>query len=183
MSNHLKATTNQPDKSESPINKQLITIILIIFIITICAFLAGSLITNQIKTSPSITKISITQLAITQISTQLAITQISPTQLPTYTNPPPTIIIVTATPQPIPTNTPIINTNTPIPDPLYGDHNPGIWRNNGNSEKCYWAIKDRTGKILDNFFGYTGGTIYIPPDEYEVELDKECGTWTYIEPP
>ena len=77
---------------------------------------------------------------------------------------------------------------------LYGDHNPGvylvnvdigagIWRNSSSSDSCYWKRSDKYGEIIDNYFGFGGGTIYIAPTDFSVELDKDCGVWTYFSPP
>lgn len=60
---------------------------------------------------------------------------------------------------------------------------PGIWRSTAGSEDCYWKRTDKTGDIIDNYFGFSGVTIYIAPSDFAVELDKECGTWTYLSAP
>jgi hypothetical protein len=59
----------------------------------------------------------------------------------------------------------------------------GNWRNNGNSDSCYWEITDSKGEIIDNFIGMTGGTMYIPPTAFQVQLEKECGDWEYLGEP
>lgn len=56
----------------------------------------------------------------------------------------------------------------------------GNWRNTGNSDNCYWAITDSKGEIIENYFGMTGGTMYVPNTAFQVELDKECGIWKYL---
>ena len=56
----------------------------------------------------------------------------------------------------------------------------GNWRSSGNSDDCYWSITDNKGEIIDNHFGMAGGTMYIPSNAFQVELDKECGTWEYL---
>ena len=58
---------------------------------------------------------------------------------------------------------------------------PGIWRSQGNSESCYWEITTRTGNIIDNHFGMAGGTINIPYNAFQVELDTDCGYWVYLD--
>ena len=58
---------------------------------------------------------------------------------------------------------------------------PGIWRNSGNSDRCYWEITTSTGEVIDNFIGMTGGTMYIPPEAFQVRLEAECGNWVFIE--
>jgi hypothetical protein len=60
---------------------------------------------------------------------------------------------------------------------------PGIWRSTPGAEDCYWKRTDKTGEIIDNYFGFSGVTIYIDPSDFAVELNKECGTWTYLSAP
>ena len=60
------------------------------------------------------------------------------------------------------------------------DIGPGVWRNNGTSDSCLWEITTRKGDIIDKFTGMGGGSIYIPINAYQVELDQECGSWTYL---
>lgn len=114
------------------------------------------------------------------------------TPYPTYTPEPTHLIIVT----PTDTATPMYTATatqppTPTPDPLFVNKDPGIylvgkdigagiWRNNGTSDDCYWSITAKTGDILNNFFGQGGGTIYIPASAFQVELQSECGIWTYL---
>lgn len=129
------------------------------------------------------------------------------TAYPTYTPAPPTVIVVTptATETPlftptdtntptetsIPTDTPTI---TPTFDPLTAvkrpgiylvnvDIAPGVWKSNGTGDDCYWKRSDRQNEIIDNHFGFAGGTIYIATTDFSVELHKECGEWEYIGPP
>ena len=77
---------------------------------------------------------------------------------------------------------------------LYADHEPGvylvnidigpgIWRNSSNRDDCYWKRSDKYGEIIDNYYGFGGGTIYIDPSDFSVELDKECDIWIYLSPP
>lgn len=123
------------------------------------------------------------------------------TPYPTYTPVNTATVIIkivtptfTASPIFTPTNT-LPPTNTPIPtattDPLKADHHPGlyligvdiapgVWRNNGTSDSCYWKITDKYGDIIRNFFGMGGGTAYVPITGYQVEFDKDCGTWTWL---
>lgn len=115
---------------------------------------------------------------------------------PTYTIPSTqTAWVVTVTSSPTPEFTPTI-TNTPepptsTPDPLRADKlpglylvnvdiAPGVWRNNGQGDDCYWSVTTETGGIIDNFLGMGGGTIYIPPNAFQVELTPQCGTWTFL---
>lgn len=133
------------------------------------------------------------------------------TTAPTYT-PEPTIaievtriVLVTPTDTPTPIYTPT-DTGTPTITPnatqtaealvlakLYGDKNdgfylinldiaPGIWRSTGTGDDCYWAVTDQRGDIIDNHFGMSGGTAYIPSSGFQVEFD-DCGTWQYLSPP
>lgn len=60
---------------------------------------------------------------------------------------------------------------------------PGIWRSQGSGDSCYWQRSTKTGSIIDNHFGMAGGTIYISPSDFSVQLDKECGSWVYLSPP
>lgn len=57
---------------------------------------------------------------------------------------------------------------------------PGIWRNNGTSDECYWEITTETGEIIDNHMGMSGGTANIPATAFQVTFEKECGTWSFI---
>ena len=121
------------------------------------------------------------------------------TDYPTLTPAPTIAIIVTTTETPTPlytTTETAIPTETPIPsstdDPLYTpkvpgvylvniDIAPGIWRSlGGYSEKCYWEITTETGKIIENYLGLAGGTIYIPATAFQVQLDPECGIWVFL---
>jgi len=172
----------------------ILSIIIFIILISITCFALGAIFANQKSKQPIITQNIVTQNVITQI----IITKISPTKYPTYTIVPPELIIVTATPIPS-TSTPIIpaasqTPSAPTQPPLTADHNPGIylvnvdiapgvWRNNGTEKGCYWEITDRQGKIIQNFFGQAGGTIYIPQNAFQITLEERCGTWTYLGPP
>lgn len=60
---------------------------------------------------------------------------------------------------------------------------PGIWRNTGESDNCFWEITDSKGEIIDNYLGMTGGTMYIPSTAFQVQLEKECGDWEYLGEP
>jgi len=129
------------------------------------------------------------------------------TPLPTYTKAPtqtPNIVIVTVTftPTPVqsptPTLTPTITltptltpTITPTPDPRKAEKEPGmylvntdilpgVWRSTGQGDDCYWAITSKTGGIIDNHFGFAGGTLYLRSTAFQVELGDDCGTWVYL---
>jgi len=60
---------------------------------------------------------------------------------------------------------------------------PGVWRNSSTLDDCYWKRADKYGEIIDNYFGFGGGTIYISPTDFQVELNEECGIWTWLSPP
>lgn len=91
------------------------------------------------------------------------------------------------------TNTPTITlTQTPTADPLKAsrgngfylvgvDIAPGVWRSMGTADDCYWEIDTRTGDIIDNHFGMAGGTMYIPANAFQVQLE-DCGTWVFLSP-
>lgn len=114
---------------------------------------------------------------------------------------PETIVkVVTTTFTPTPKHTPTItntpeptNTQTPTIDPLKRsrgngfyligvDIAPGVWRSNGSGDSCYWAVTRADGDIIDNHFGMSGGTAYIPEYGYQVQFE-DCGTWTFIQDP
>lgn len=128
------------------------------------------------------------------------------TPYPTYTSAPsstPIILVVTATLPPftpMPSNTPTITptptkTLTPRPtqDPLKVPHGDGVylvgvdiaagvWRSEPGNSDCYWKRDSRTGDIIDNYYGQSGGTIYISPTDFEIHLER-CGTWTFLSNP
>ncbi len=60
---------------------------------------------------------------------------------------------------------------------------PGVWRSSSSLDSCYWGRYDRTGEIIDNYFGYGGVTIYIAATDFSVELGEDCGDWTYLSQP
>lgn len=102
------------------------------------------------------------------------------TALPTYTQGP--------TLTPAPTNTPAPTIDTMRANKGNGfylvnvDIAPGVWRSNGSSDGCYWAVTSSTGNILNNHFGMSGGTAYIDPAGFQVEFNG-CGTWEFLSPP
>ena len=129
----------------------------------------------------------------TPYNTQTAYPTLTPP--PTYT---PRIVIVTPTNTSTPLYTPTITetptktaTLTSTPDPTKTDKRPGfylvgseiapgVWRSLGDSNSCYWSITTQTGSIMSNHFGMAGGTMYIPTSAFQVELDADCGIWTYL---
>jgi len=117
------------------------------------------------------------------------------TILPTYTA---IIKIVTPTYTSTPLYTPTItesptitSTITNTPDPTTKDKRPGIylvgseiapgvWRSLGDSDSCYWEVTSRTGDIISNHFGMSGGTMFVPTSGFQVTLESDCGNWTYL---
>lgn len=118
------------------------------------------------------------------------------TPYPTYTPAEPTVIVVTPTSSPTPLYTPTATlTPTETLDPLFAPHSPGIylvgvdigpgiWRSDPSQtgNNCYWEITSKTGDILRNHYGLAGGTMYISPNAFQVEMNEECGIWTYLGP-
>ncbi len=115
------------------------------------------------------------------------------TKVPTYTPQPTFTSLPTSTPRP--TYTPVISyvMVTPTTDEsilkadktdgyyLIGPEiQPGVWRPEKDKTKCYWKITDIKGNIVQNYLGDGGGTIYIDPDAFQIEI-LNCGKITYIE--
>lgn len=59
---------------------------------------------------------------------------------------------------------------------------PGVWRNNGSGDQCYWKRSKVNGDIIDNHFGQAGGTIFIARTDFQIEFNG-CGRWDYIQAP
>jgi hypothetical protein len=158
--------------------------------------------------SPAVQTVAADLAAVSVAETVAAVPTHTPlpthTAFPTYTPAPtqtPRIVVVTATPTQTPEFTPTITltpSDTPLPtattDPrftrkpagfyLIGEEiAPGIWRSRGDGESCYWSITTRVGEIMENFYGMAGGTVFIPPEGFQVELQRGCGDWEYIGPP
>ncbi|MBA4420558.1 MAG: hypothetical protein C0391_05375 [Anaerolinea sp.] len=57
---------------------------------------------------------------------------------------------------------------------------PGNWRSMGSGDGCYWKVSDNRGEIVNNYFGVAGTIMYIPASGYIVQLESECGNWTYL---
>ena len=125
---------------------------------------------------------------ITQIVTEVHVTEIAgeyptsepcppPEECPPCETMPPVIVTPTSPPE-----------AEPMADKSAGfylvniDKTPGNWRNDGTSDGCYWEVTTQTGEIIDNHFGMGGGTMYVPPNAYEVELHAEFGTWQFLQP-
>lgn len=58
---------------------------------------------------------------------------------------------------------------------------PGRWRSTGSSDACYWVRLDENQVVLENHFGLSGGTLFVPETDYEVAFE-DCGTWRYLGP-
>lgn len=118
------------------------------------------------------------------------------TPINTYT---PIIKVVTGTSSPTPVYTPtssqtptITFTPSPTTDPLKAPHGdgfylinidiaPGIWRSNGTGDSCYWEVSTKTGDIISNHFGMSGGTAYLPATGFQIRFE-DCGTWEFLSP-
>lgn len=108
---------------------------------------------------------------------------VTPTKTPKYT---PTITL-TPTETSIPTNTSVPTaTIDPLKKPkgsgfyLVGvDIAPGLWRSASGYSGCYWAITSKTGSIINNHFGESGCTCYIPAHAFQVEF-SDCGQWEWL---
>jgi len=139
-------------------------------------------VTRVIEKPVEVTRAVPETVEVTRIVTQIVevFLEATFTPVPTYT-PLPTLepIFVTATFTPVPD----LQTEKTAGFYLVNiDIAPGIWRNDGVSEDCYWSVTTMTGDIIANHFGMGGGTMYIPPNGYQVELDAECGSWVYLQP-
>jgi hypothetical protein len=156
-------------------------------------------VTKVVTQEIEVTRIVERTVVITQISTVINNVIITATPKPATQIPSPTNTYG-------PTNT-TAPTHTPIPPyvltataqaaldaVLRKDHKPGIylvgvdiapgvWRSTPGTSDCYWKRSTKTGDIIDNFFGLSGGTIYISPSDFQVELDTECGIWTWLSEP
>jgi hypothetical protein len=59
---------------------------------------------------------------------------------------------------------------------------PGVWRSTGTGDSCYWEITTRSGDIINNHFGLSGGTAYIAASAFQVRF-QDCGQWVFLSPP
>ena len=57
---------------------------------------------------------------------------------------------------------------------------PGRWESQGTFSSCYWERLGGGQNILDNHFGFAGGTVTIQPSDHQVVFNS-CGTWEYVE--
>lgn len=55
----------------------------------------------------------------------------------------------------------------------------GTWRNDGAATDCYWAVTTRSGEIVSNYFGVSGGTAFIPALGFQFQT-QDCGNWTFL---
>lgn len=131
---------------------------------------------NQISFLQSATPKVVTEI-VTQVVTKIVQVTTTYTKTPEYT---PTI---TPTYTPKPTETPTIS-------PLYltkGDGffligidiAPGIWRSSGTQDNCYWSVTSESGDIIDNHFGMSGGTAFLPDSGFQVQFE-DCGNWEFL---
>jgi hypothetical protein len=104
----------------------------------------------------------------------------------TFTNTPEFTPTITLTPTitPIPTNT-LSPIEAPKMNGIYlvnVDMAPGLWRSEKgvSDDRCYWELTTKTGDIINNFYGASGGTMFIPESAFQVELKDGCGMWTYM---
>ena len=116
----------------------------------------------------------------------IKVVTVTPTETPLYT---PTIT-PTATITPTPTNTlqPTATTDPlklPFTDGIYLVNvavAPGVWLSDGTADDCYWSINTMTGSIIDNHFGFAGGTMYVSSSAFSITTE-DCGTWSYYAAP
>jgi hypothetical protein len=104
------------------------------------------------------------------------------TQTPTFTQTPSLSPIPSNTLPPTKTLDPIYQPKSPGFYLVNQDIGPGSWRSQGDATTtdCYWEIDTKTGDIIDNYIGMAGGTIYIRPTDYQVQLNPECGDWIFL---
>lgn len=98
----------------------------------------------------------------------------SPIFTPTNTLPPTATLIPTATPDPLKAS------RGPGYYLIGIDIAPGVWRNDGTTDNCYWSVTTRTGDIIANDIGMGGGTAYIPASGFQIEFGEHCGNWTWL---
>lgn len=107
-------------------------------------------------------------------------------------------VLITATSTPTPKYTATITPTptqtmppTPTLDPrflpksdgfyLIGiDIAPGVWRSTGTFDNCYWSVTRSSGDIIDNHFGMSGGTAFLPDYGFQVQFE-DCGMWEYLQ--
>lgn len=57
---------------------------------------------------------------------------------------------------------------------------PGLWKSDGKRTGCYWSRTSLGMEILDNDFGYGGGTVMLRAGDFEF-YTRGCGTWTPLD--
>jgi hypothetical protein len=65
-----------------------------------------------------------------------------------------------------------------------GDIAPGLWRNDGNHDGCYWArlsaFSGSSADILGNDYTDSQATVQIESTDVGFQAASDCGTWTKI---
>ena len=113
-----------------------------------------------------------------QVETKIIVVTVTNTATPLYT---PTITDTpTATIPPTATKDPLQMDKGPGFYLIGVDIAPGVWRSTGTNDNCYWEVTRDTGKTISNHFGMAGGTMYLPTTAFQVSMDAECGTWTFL---
>lgn len=147
-------------------------------------YLLAVILLSACTTTPA-TPTSISPEEAQQTAISFAWTSVVAAYTPTSTLTPTPVITKTPRPTFTPSNTPTATTPPlfePKSDGFYLvniDIAPGIWRNSGSGDKCYWSITTKTNDIIDNHYGMAGGTMYIPQEAFQVEL-LQCGTWEFL---
>lgn len=126
----------------------------------------------------------VTAVVILKETVEVPVT-VTPTQTPVFT----ATITPTASRTPIPSSTPRPTatedpTRTTKYDGFYlvgPEISPGLWRSTGQGNSCYWELTNKTGGIIDNHFGMSGGTMYIPATAFQAQL-QDCGPWEFLSP-
>jgi hypothetical protein len=147
--------------------------------------------THEIEVTRELEVTRIVERLVTVTPTNTPINTPTPSNTPTITPTP------SDTPTPTSTSTPTVTPNfaqtatveaygelaSPKRDGFYTvgtEILPGKWRSNENGDGCYWARLDANQNILDNHFGFAGGTVNVRATDYEIEFN-DCGTWEYVE--
>ncbi len=176
-------------KKESLLQRKSTWIVLAVagILVLLCAIVAALYSSGQPATPIEITRVVERTVLVTVPAIKEEMTRIiEVTRVVTATPPRETATPAGPTGTSGPTSTPAPTQDRTKADKSAGfylvgqDIAPGVWRNDGSSDGCYWAITSKTGDILSNHFGMGGGTMFVDPGGFQVELSAECGTWTYI---
>jgi hypothetical protein len=179
----------------------LLSLLSLLLLLTSCAqsrIIRNIEVTRVVSQNVEVTRIIQQTVMVTQIKTVIITATPKPATVipsPTYTFGPTNTPVPTKTP--IPTIDPQIKTATAqaaLDLALKKDHGPGlylvgvdiapgVWRSTPGLDGCYWSRTTITGDIIDNYYGLSGGTIYINPSDFQVEINEECGTWTWLSAP